>query len=144
MLGGWHLRPRRRMARWSGRRCDGRIAARVSGCSTAACRSSRNPADAGHSGGKPECTVRIQAAPVLISMAEIARLAGQSRATVGNWKARNPEDFPRERGHSGRGPLYDRAEVVAWLEATNRLDSRPRSEEHTSELQSRGPLVCRL
>jgi len=58
-------------------------------------------------------------------MAEIARLAGQSRATVGNWKARNPEDFPRERGHSGRGPLYDRAEVVAWLEATNRLDSRP-------------------
>jgi predicted DNA-binding transcriptional regulator AlpA len=61
----------------------------------------------------------------LISMADIARLAGQSRATVGNWKARNPEDFPRERGRGGRGPLYDRAEVVAWLEATNRLDKRP-------------------
>ena len=65
-----------------------------------------------------------QAAIDLISMADIARLAGQSRATVGNWKARNPEDFPRERGRGSRGPLYDRAEVTAWLEATNRLDKR--------------------
>src|SRR5262249_45891258 len=54
----------------------------------------------------------------------IARLAGQSRATVGNWKARNPDDFPRERGRGPRGPKYDRAEVTAWLEATNRLDKR--------------------
>jgi len=61
----------------------------------------------------------------LISMADIARLAGQSRATVGNWKARNPEEFPRERGRGSRGPLYDRGEVVAWLEATDRLDTRP-------------------
>jgi len=60
----------------------------------------------------------------LISMADIARLAGQSRATVGNWKSRNPEDFPAERGRGSRGPLYDRAEVTAWLEATNRLDRR--------------------
>jgi type I restriction enzyme M protein len=60
----------------------------------------------------------------LISMADIARLAGQSRATVGNWKSRNPEDFPAERGRGSRGPLYDRAEATAWLEATNRLDKR--------------------
>jgi type I restriction-modification system DNA methylase subunit len=60
----------------------------------------------------------------LISMADIARLAGQSRATVGNWKARNP-DFPPERGRGPRGPLYDRAEVTQWLESTNRLDKRP-------------------
>ena len=59
----------------------------------------------------------------LISTADIARLAGQSRATVGNWKARNP-DFPPERGRSPRGPLYDRAEVTQWLESTNRLDKR--------------------
>ncbi|MGO9956198.1 MAG: N-6 DNA methylase [Solirubrobacteraceae bacterium] len=58
-------------------------------------------------------------------MAEIARLAGQSRATVGNWKARDPENFPRVRGRGTRGPLYDRAEVVEWLEATDRLDTRP-------------------
>jgi len=30
----------------------------------------------------------------LISTADIARLAGQSRATVGNWKARNPDFRP--------------------------------------------------
>jgi type I restriction-modification system DNA methylase subunit len=59
----------------------------------------------------------------LISMADIARLAGQSRATVGNWKARNP-DFPAERARGSRGPLYDRAEMTAWLESTNRLDKR--------------------
>jgi type I restriction enzyme M protein len=57
----------------------------------------------------------------LISMADIARLAGEKRATVGNWKARNPDEFPLERGRGSRGPLYDRAEVIAWLEATNRL-----------------------
>jgi type I restriction-modification system DNA methylase subunit len=59
----------------------------------------------------------------LISMADIARLAGQSRATVGNWKSRNP-DFPPERGRGPRGPLYDRAEVTWWLESTGRLDKR--------------------
>lgn len=57
----------------------------------------------------------------LIGMADIARLAGQRRATVGNWKARNP-DFPTERGRNARGPLYDRAEVIDWLQRTNRLD----------------------
>ena len=60
----------------------------------------------------------------LISMADIARLAGQSRAAVGNWKSRNPDEFPVERGRGPRGPLYDRSEVIAWLEATNRLDQR--------------------
>ena len=59
----------------------------------------------------------------LISMADIARLAGQSRATVGNWKARNP-DFPPERGRGPRGPLYDQAEVTRWLETTGRLDKQ--------------------
>ena len=61
----------------------------------------------------------------LITMADIARLAGQSRSAVGNWKARNPEDFPAESGRGPRGPLYDRAEVTKWLEASNWLDRRP-------------------
>lgn len=61
----------------------------------------------------------------LVSMADIARLSGQSRATVGNWKGRNPDEFPPERGRSSRGPLYDRAEVTEWLAATGRLDQRP-------------------
>lgn len=61
----------------------------------------------------------------LISMADIARLAGQSPATVGNWKARNPDEFPPQRSRGSRGPLYDRAEVTEWLVATKRLDKRP-------------------
>jgi type I restriction-modification system DNA methylase subunit len=64
----------------------------------------------------------------LISMADIARLAGQSRAAVGNWKSRNP-DFPPERGRGPRGPLYDRAEVTRWLESTGRLKKRPHEVE---------------
>lgn len=51
----------------------------------------------------------------LIGMADIAQMAGQSRATVGNWKRRHPDDFPKQRGSSPRGPLYDAAEVVTWL-----------------------------
>ncbi len=50
----------------------------------------------------------------LLSMADVARLAGQSRATVGNWKKRYP-DFPSERSRNPRGPLYDRSEIVEWL-----------------------------
>lgn len=53
-------------------------------------------------------------------MAGIARLAGQSRSTVGNWKARKP-DFPAEHGHNKRGPLYRRDEVIAWLEEKGQL-----------------------
>ena len=58
----------------------------------------------------------------LIGMAEIARLAGESRATVGNWKRRYP-DFPQERGRNPRGPLYDQAEIQAWL-----LERKPQPE----------------
>ena len=63
-------------------------------------------------------------AHVLVSMADIAQLAGRSRATVGNWKSRHA-DFPAQRGRNNRGPLYDRAEVVDWLQRTGRLDQRP-------------------
>src|SRR5438445_5211385 len=37
-------------------------------------------------------------------------------------------------------PVVERAEIVAQVD----LPARPRSEEHTSELQSRQYLVCRL
>ena len=50
----------------------------------------------------------------LVSMADIARLAGQSRSTVGNWKAREA-DFPTEDSRGPRGPLYERESVIAWL-----------------------------
>ena len=59
----------------------------------------------------------------LISMADIARLAGQSRATVGNWKSRNP-DFPPNAAAVPRTALRPgRSHPVA--RGTNRLDKRP-------------------
>jgi len=64
----------------------------------------------------------------LISMAEIARLAGQSRSTVGNWKKRN-DDFPKERGSNQRGPLYDRNEMLDWLRNTGRLTAEDQADK---------------
>ena len=64
----------------------------------------------------------------LISMAEIAKLADQSRSTVGNWKARQ-SDFPTERGKSSRGPLYDRNEVIEWLTKTGRIAATRGADE---------------
>lgn len=60
----------------------------------------------------------------LVSMADISRLAGESRSTVGNWKLRSPAEFPAERGQSQRGPLYSRAEVTAWLQSKGKLAHR--------------------
>ena len=54
-------------------------------------------------------------------MADISRLAGVKVATVGNWKIRE-NNFPQESGKSSRGPLYDRGEVIEWLESKGRID----------------------
>lgn len=61
-----------------------------------------------------------EAEPVPISMADIARLTGQSRATVGNWKSRN-SDFPPASSRGPRGPLYNPMEILKWLDSTGRL-----------------------
>lgn len=64
----------------------------------------------------------------LVAMADIARLSGQSRATVGNWKRRYADTFPQERTRGPRGPLYDRADVLAWLEAEGKLAAQPNDD----------------
>jgi hypothetical protein len=69
----------------------------------------------------------------LIGMADIARLARVSRATVGNWKARE-SDFPAAHSKGSRGPLYNRDVVVTWLYAHDRLASRSAIEEDTFRL----------
>lgn len=56
----------------------------------------------------------------LISMADIARMTGQSRSTVGNWKARHA-DFPAPASRTSRGPLYGRSAIDGWLRRTGRL-----------------------
>ena len=61
-----------------------------------------------------------ESSSALVSMADIARLAGQSRSTVGNWKTRE-RDFPSPHSQGARGPLYEREEILAWLSKEGRL-----------------------
>src|SRR5690349_16168998 len=57
----------------------------------------------------------------LISMADIARLAGQSRATVGNGKSGNP-DSRQGVGRGPRGRFSDRTEVFKCFELPGRSE----------------------
>src|SRR5207253_7541622 len=43
-----------------------------------------------------------------------------------------------------QGPLVGVHDDAAWCQGSVIVDANERSEEHTSELQSRGHLVCRL
>ena len=51
----------------------------------------------------------------LISAAEVARLAGVTRAAVSNWRRRH-SDFPEPVG-GGRNALFALAEITEWLES---------------------------
>ncbi|MDI9830586.1 N-6 DNA methylase [Streptomyces sp. KAU_LT] len=51
----------------------------------------------------------------LVTGAEIARLAGVTRAAVSNWRRRH-EDFPEPAGGAANSPLYALAEVQDWLD----------------------------
>ncbi|MBK3525367.1 MULTISPECIES: N-6 DNA methylase [Streptomyces] len=55
-----------------------------------------------------------RAADPLISGAEIARLAGVTRAAVSNWRRRH-KDFPSPAGGSSSAPLFSLSDVQAWL-----------------------------
>ncbi len=51
----------------------------------------------------------------VVTAAEIARLAGVTRAAVSNWRRRYP-DFPRPAAGTSTSPLFPLAEVQQWLE----------------------------
>ena len=74
-----------------------------------------------------------------ISMADIARIAGQSRSTVGNWKARHA-DFPAPVSRTSRGPLYDRNDVEDWLHRTGRLIEVSHTNTTTEALTNTVPM----
>jgi hypothetical protein len=67
----------------------------------------------------------------LISMSDIARMANVGRAAVSNWRTRFQVDFPEMKEQGRQGPLYDRAEVIAWLESKGKLES---SDEGSSAM----------
>src|SRR5580658_2120356 len=56
-----------------------------------------------------------------ITAAAIARLAGVGRAAVSNWRRRYPA-FPKPVGGSPTSPMFDRAEIEAWLKDTGKAD----------------------
>lgn len=56
----------------------------------------------------------------LVNAAQIARLAGVTRATVSNWRRRHP-DFPRPVDGSEARPRYDLDQVRTWLADRGRL-----------------------
>ena len=62
-----------------------------------------------------------------LTAADIARLAGVTRATVSNWRRRHP-DFPAPSGGTDASPAYDRTEVEAWLAGRGALPELPPEE----------------
>ena len=63
----------------------------------------------------------------VLTAADIARLAGVTRATVSNWRRRHP-DFPQPSSGTDASPAYDRSEVEAWLAARGALPELPPAE----------------
>lgn len=61
------------------------------------------------------CTVVAMNADSLVSAAEIARLAGVTRAAVSNWRKRYA-DFPEPASGAGRTALFPLNDVQTWLE----------------------------
>src|SRR5438067_4747888 len=51
---------------------------------------------------------------------------------------------PSSAANQSRSPMAEPAPLLAGAVSSRRYFHRPRSEEHTSELQSRFDLVCRL
>ncbi|HKT82784.1 MAG TPA: type I restriction-modification system subunit M N-terminal domain-containing protein, partial [Solirubrobacterales bacterium] len=71
-----------------------------------------------------------------MTLTEIARLAGVNRSAVANWRDRHP-DFPKPISSPESGPLYDRAEIKAWLSAKRPETLRVVAIPHASQFQDK-------
>ncbi|MDP9458815.1 MAG: N-6 DNA methylase [Actinomycetota bacterium] len=60
----------------------------------------------------------------LITLAEVAELAGVSRPAVSNWRKRFP-DFPQPAAGTGGSPLFQPQEVEEWLRSRDKWVGRP-------------------
>lgn len=72
-----------------------------------------------------------------VTAAEISRLAGVTRATVSNWRRRHA-DFPAPRAGSEASPLYDLADVQAWLATRGQTSAASASEQLRAALRLHG------
>src|ERR1039457_2616340 len=69
----------------------------------------------------------------LLSVSDVARLAGVRPSAVANWRDRH-DDFPAPAARSGAGPVFQREDVLSWLEA-NRPDHARRVQPLGIEAQ---------
>ncbi|MEO3777964.1 N-6 DNA methylase [Micromonospora sp. B11E3] len=70
-----------------------------------------------------------------VTAAEIARLAGVTRATVSNWRRRHP-DFPAPCGGTDASPAYDLTAVRGWLAARGQLPASSPSDDLRTALRA--------
>ena len=61
--------------------------------------------------------------PALVSIPEIADIAGVGRSAVGNWRKRHP-DFPGAAVTTPSGAMFDLREVEAWLVEKGKITGR--------------------
>jgi predicted DNA-binding transcriptional regulator AlpA len=61
----------------------------------------------------------------LVSLADVAEMAGVSRPAVSNWRRRNPDDFPSPVAETGATSLFRLADLKKWMASHGkRLDVR--------------------
>ena len=72
---------------------------------------------------------RVSTRPgLLMTMTDIAELAGKPRPLISTWRRRYPDSFPAEAGGDEAHPQFDPHEVADWLLATGRIE-RDRAEQ---------------
>ena len=82
----------------------------------------------------------------VLTAEEIARVAGVARGTVSDWRRRHA-DFPTPVSGTGRGPVFNQAEVEAWLAGAGRCELAPnaalwREVSHAARGTSLGGVVA--
>src|SRR5690625_5432968 len=63
---------------------------------------------------------------------------------AGNIKSSSPNNVSIESKEIPQSSKEDEPQTLTGIKQSEQIETKTRSEEHTSELQSRGHLVCRL
>src|SRR5207302_2084969 len=100
--------------------------------------------DFGTSGGDIACIEDLPINAIKIAPRLVRRMARQKGQSVAADVISNTIGYVRETGVSVIVDGIETAEQLAWWRHAGADIAQGRSEEHTSELQSRENLVCRL